>query len=136
MPVWSVGPASGDGPWRELDLKGLKAHGDAYVVLLEGVSDRNQAEALKGALVGAPRDRLPQPAQDEFYWADLIGLEVVNEAGVVLGRVHGLIETGANDVLQVRDDQGEERLLPFVDAVIRSVDRVARRIDVTWGADW
>ncbi len=134
MPVWWVGREGG--PWREVGLKGLKAHGDGVVVLLDGVPDRTAAEAHKGLLVGAPREQLPMPDEDEFYWADLVGLAVVNSAGEALGKVAGLIETGANDVLRVVGDDGNERLLPFVDAVVLEVDRVGGVIRVEWGADW
>ncbi|WP_375803779.1 ribosome maturation factor RimM [Azonexus sp.] len=134
MPVWWV--ARDGEPWREVALKGLKVHGDGLVVALEGVADRTAAEALKGVLVGAPRAALPVAGEDEFYWADLFGLEVVNTAGERLGTVAGLIETGANDVLQVVDDDGGERLLPFVAAVVLAVDRAARQIRVEWGSDW
>ncbi|WP_298393735.1 ribosome maturation factor RimM [uncultured Azonexus sp.] len=134
MPVWWIGREGG--PWREVGLKGLKAHGDGIVVLLDEVPDRTAAEALKGTLVGAPRDMLPPPADDEFYWGDLLGLVVVNEADETLGTVAGLIETGANDVLRVVAGDGTERLLPFVEAVVLAVEKEAGRIRVAWGSDW
>lgn len=134
MPVWWIGREGG--PWREVGLKGLKAHGDGIVVLLDEVPDRTAAEALKGTLVGAPRDMLPPPADDEFYWGDLLGLVVVNEADETLGTVAGLIETGANDVLRVVAGDGTERLLPFVEAVVLVVEKEAGRIRVAWGSDW
>lgn len=134
MPVWWLGKEGG--PWREVGLKGLKVHGDGLVVLLEDVPDRTAAEALKGTLVGAPRDALPSTDDDEFYWADLIGLEVVNSGGETLGKVAGLLETGANDVLRVVAEDGTERLLPFVEAVVLAVEKEAGRIRVEWGSDW
>lgn len=134
MPVWWLGKEGG--PWREVGLKGLKVHGDGLVALLEGVPDRTAAEALKGALVGAPRDALPSTGDDEFYWGDLIGLEVVNSGDESLGKVAGLLETGANDVLRVVAEDGAERLLPFVEAVVLAVEKEAGRIRVEWGCDW
>lgn len=134
MPAWWVG--SDGGPWRETGLVSLKAHGGGLVVLLEGVSDRTAAEALKGMLVAAPREALPATGVDEFYWADLVGLDVVNGDGERLGRVAGLIETGANDVLRVVAEDGSERLLPFVAAVVQGVEKEAGRIRVEWGLDW
>ena len=134
MPVWWVG--SEGGPWREYGLKALKAHGEGLVVLLDGVPDRTAAEAMKGLLVGAPRAALPKTEEDEFYWVDLVGLEVINTAGERLGKVAGLIETGANAVLRVVDDSGLERLLPFGSAVIQAVEGEAGRIRVAWGSDW
>jgi len=79
---------------------------------------------------------LPETDKDEFYWADLIGLEVINTAGERLGKVAGLIETGANDVLRVVGDDEAERLLPFVSAVVLAVEKEAGVIRVEWGSDW
>ncbi len=134
MPVWWIGTEGG--PWHEYDLKALKVHGEGLVVLLEGVADRTVAEAMKGLLVGAPRAALPKTEEGEFYWADLVGLDVINTAGERLGQVAGLIETGANAVLRVVGDDGVERLLPFVSAVVQTVEREAGRIRVEWGSDW
>lgn len=134
MPVWWLGREGGE--WREVRLKQLRVHGDGVVALLDGVNDRTGAEALKGLLIGAPREALPATDEDEFYWADLVGLEVVNTAGVSLGRVESLIETGANDVLNVVGADGTERLLPFVEAVVLAVEKEAGRIRVEWGEDW
>ena len=134
MPVWWIGKEGG--PWREVKLKGLKSHSDGVVVLLDAVPDRTAAEVLKGLLVGVPREALPATDEDEYYWADLIGLAVVNTAGDQLGKVAGLIETGANDVLQVRAEDGTERLLPFVESVVLAVEKDAGRIRVEWGSDW
>lgn len=133
MPVWWVQLA---GVWQPVGLKQLKSHAQGLVVWLDGVTDRALAEKLKGTLVGAPRADLPATDGDEYYWADLIGLQVINGEGCCLGRIAGLIETGAHDVLQVRDEAGHERLLPFVDAVVHEVDRQAGLVKVTWGADW
>ena len=137
LPVWQVGKESGS--WQGYELQGLKAHGDGFVVAFAGVADRTAAEAMKGMLVGAPRAALPAVPEDEFYWADLVGLKVVNQAGESLGRVDGLIETGANDVLRVVDtDAAEsvERLLPFVAAVVGKVDVAAGVVHVDWERDW
>jgi 16S rRNA processing protein RimM len=79
------------------------------------------------------------PAEGEYYWGDLVGLAVENEAGEALGAVAGLISTGAHDVLQVRDGEGEEaaeRLIPFVAAYVLDVDLATRRIRVAWQKDW
>jgi len=134
MPVWWV-CREGE-PWRECRLKGLKAHANGVVVLIEGIEDRSAAEAAKGLLVGAPREALPTTDEDEFYWADLVGLEVVNAADERLGKVAGLIETGANAVLRVVGEDGNERLLPFVAAVVLAVEKEAGLIRVEWGSDW
>jgi 16S rRNA processing protein RimM len=80
------------------------------------------------------RDDLPPPEENEFYWSDLIGLKVVNTAGVELGKVASLLQTGANDVLVVTGER--ERLIPFVKQVVVDVDKAAAVIQVDWGADY
>jgi 16S rRNA processing protein RimM len=123
--------------WQAAAVRDSREQGGTLLALLEGVADRTAALGLKGKYIGAPREVLPPPAQDEFYWGDLVGLAVFNESGEKLGEVSGLIESATHDVLVVRDDQrGVERLMPFVAAVIRRVDMVGRTIRVAWGADW
>jgi 16S rRNA processing protein RimM len=112
-----------------------KVHNHYLLACLEGVDDRTGAEALMGLDVAVLREEMPEAEDDEFYWDDLIGLEVVNVQGEALGQVAGLLETGANDVLQVRDGD-QERLIPFVDAVIQQVDLEAGRLVVDWGLDY
>ena len=134
MPVWWI--AREGEPWRECKLKSLKAHSNGVVVLLDGVADRTTAESMKGVLVGAPREALPTTEKNEFYWTDLVGLAVINTADERLGKVVGLIETGANAVLRVLGEDNVERLLPFVSAVVLAVEKEAGQIRVEWGSDW
>lgn len=121
--------------WRPYALRECKAHGNILVAALDGVDDRNGSEALKGMLVGAPRSALPETVEDEYYWADLTGLAVVNTAGESLGTVAGLMSTGAHDILRVVAGD-VERLIPFVKAYVLEVDSVARVIRVDWQKDW
>lgn len=137
MRRWWLGRESDPQPqWREVKLVRCRAHSGALVAQFEELSDRTAAESLRGMLVGAPRSELPATGKDEYYWADLIGLEVVNVRGQRLGSVLGLIETAANDVLRVGGEDGMERLLPFVAAVVLEVDLSARSIRVDWETDW
>lgn len=136
MLLWWMRDEHVDSDWQAFSLKQCRMHGGDVVVSLEGIADRNAAEACKGWLVGAPREALPATSDDEFYWADLIGLDVVNGQDESLGKVEGLIETGANAVLRVLDTDGVERLLPFVGAVVLAVDKAGGRIRVDWGRDW
>lgn len=137
MRTWWLAPDADavESGWREAPVLTARVHGDAVVAQLDGVSDRDGAEALEKMYVGAPRSSMPPPDAGEYYWADLIGLAVVNEASVSLGKVANLLETGANDVLVVRDGE-RERLLPFVEHVVREVDIPGRRIRVDWQLDW
>jgi len=125
--------------WSQHELRGFRPHGKGFVVAFVGADDRSAAEALDGRFIGAPREALPKPGKDEYYWGDLVGLSVEDEAGDTLGTVTGLLSTGAHDVLQVVDGEGEaaqERLIPFVAAYVLDVDLAARRIRTAWQKDW
>lgn len=137
LPHWWVGQ-EGLAPefWRPTRVIKCKAHGDVLIAELECLPDRNASEAAHGVLVGVPRAVLPAAAKDEYYWGDLIGLDVINTRDQSLGCVLGLIETSANDVLRVGYGENKERLLPFVAAVVLDVDLTARCIRVDWEMDW
>lgn len=130
-PQWQVGQEDG---WQSRTVEVAKVHGGAVVAKLEGVADREQAAALQGMRIAVSRDDFPEPATDEFYWTDLVGLKVVNAAGVTLGSVTRVFETGANDVLVVEGER--ERLLPFIAPVVRQVDIAGGTIIVDWDADY
>ncbi|MEK8085618.1 ribosome maturation factor RimM [Aquabacterium sp. A3] len=125
---------------RFLQVRQAREQGDAIVVTAQGVDDRSTAESLKGARVFVSRSAFPTPDDDEFYWIDLIGLDVLNREGEALGRVAGLIETGPHCVLrceaQAADGSAIERLIPFVSAYIDSVSLAERRIVADWGLDY
>jgi 16S rRNA processing protein RimM len=136
--LWLHRDADGD-DWQSYDLKGLRYHAKGWVAQLGGVDDRDTAEKLEGFFVGAPREALPETLPGEYYWSDLIGLRVENQHGEGLGRVCRLIESGANAVLVVGEGEGDkaqERLLPFVAAVVKDVDPVQGCIRVEWERDW
>ena len=137
LPYWWCGQ-EGMAPelWRPTRVLRCKAYGEQLVAELECLADRNASEAAHGVLVGVPRAALPPAAKDEYYWADLIGLEVRNTGDRLLGRVLGLIETPANAVLRVGDGEKDEQLLPFVAAVVLDVDLAAKTVRVDWEADW
>lgn len=129
---WLVG-AAGDRCARRVAATAVS--GKALVARLEGVEDRDAAAALRHAEIAVPREALPDPAPGEWYWADLEGLAVETVAGVPLGRVDHLLETGANDVLVVRGER--ERLIPWVmEHTIRDVDPGQGRIVVDWDPDF
>ncbi|WP_373379542.1 ribosome maturation factor RimM [Cupriavidus nantongensis] len=117
-----------------------REHSGTVVAQAAGVADRNLAEALRGRRVWIRRADFPAPEEDEFYWVDLIGCSVSNEQGELLGEVSGLIDNGAHQILQVAfvqpDGKAGERLIPFVDAFLRTVDIAGKRIVVDWGLDY
>jgi 16S rRNA processing protein RimM len=99
---------------------------------VNGVSDRTQAEALKGIDLYVPRERMPAPAEGEFYFEDLKGLEAVAADGKTIGKVTAVVNYGAGDILEIRvSDGGHTALVPFMEAYIGAVDLAAGRITVT-----
>lgn len=126
-----------EGNWRLTRVLEMEARlKGTLVALLEGCGDREQAFAMRGQLVAVPRASLPDAGDDEFYWADLMGMTVSGLDGVDLGTVQNLLSTGSNDVLVVKGPDGVERLIPFVAAFIVKVDKMARSITTLWGLDY
>ncbi|MBF0143833.1 MAG: 16S rRNA processing protein RimM [Magnetococcales bacterium] len=125
----SAGPA-GRGAWRKIRLLGTRWQAGQVIARLEGISQREEANALKGNRVWVPRDELPPPEEDQYYWSDLIGCAVVDASGAPLGRVRSMMATGANDVLIVQGPEGE-RLFPFTKEVVPVVDIAGKRLQVT-----
>jgi len=112
-------------------VRDTKVHSGTLLAKLEGIDNPEQAKTLKGQAVSIPR---PQAGEGRYYWSDLVGLEVVNEKGVVLGAVKQMSSNGAHDVMEVAGER--TRLLPFVPSYIKQVDLPGRRIEVEWEADW
>ncbi|MGZ3439666.1 MAG: ribosome maturation factor RimM [Polyangia bacterium] len=100
---------------------------DEWLVTLDGVGDRNAAEALRGRKVRLPRASVPVAA-DELLVADLVGCKVYDVAGTALGEVTGSFDSGAHEVLEVRAPDRKEFMLPFIDEFIREVDTDGKRI--------
>jgi 16S rRNA processing protein RimM len=149
---WFVQPPEAVGPlvvdrasaWPSmLRVVQAKEHGDGVVATAHDVVDRTAAEALKGARIYVSRASFPTPEEGEFYWVDLIGLDVFDRQNALLGTVVGLIETGPHCVLRIHPtgsgdaaDEAvaakDEILIPFVGAYVDGVDLPARRVQVDW----
>ncbi|MBA8734576.1 ribosome maturation factor RimM [Chromobacterium violaceum] len=132
-PTWWLGK---NGSWKPYAFENGAVQPKALAAKLEGVDDRDAAEALRGTQIAIPRSELPEAGDGEYYWADLIGLSVVNQQGETLGKVDSLLETGANDVLVVKGGDGQQRLIPFVDQYVLEVVSAEGRILVDWGLDY
>lgn len=125
-------------------VKRARLHSGDVVATLVEVADRDMAEALKGAAVFIPRSQFPKlDDEDEFYWADLIGLAVENQQGESLGVVHDMMSNGPQSILRVTPAaapdgslSGDERLIPFVSQFVIKVDKAAKKIIVDWGLDY
>ena len=127
-----------------ITVEEAKIHSDSVVVKIDGLDDRNDAEGLRGCRIFLPRSAFPKASKDEYYWVDLIGLNVVNRESVALGCVRDLMATGPNSVLCVEyqttqedgSNKDEERMIPFVSAYVDSVDIAGKLITVDWQPDY
>ena len=121
-----------------------KTHSDSVVAKIDGLDARDDAEALRGCRIFLPRSAFPKASKDEYYWVDLIGLNVVNREGIALGCVRDLMATGPNSVLcveyqAVQEDgssKSDERMIPFVSAYVDTVDIAGKLITVDWQPDY
>jgi len=114
---------------RSFDLTLGRPVKGGYAARLSGIATKEQADALRGTQIFADRDRLPSLPDDEFYHADLIGLEVVDTGGQVLGRVRAVHDHGAGDLLEVHGPGLKSTvLLPFTNACVPTVDLAAGRL--------
>ena len=122
--------------WEKIELQDSRVQGKYITLKLKGCDDRNSAEKLMGKNISVYRSQLPElKAEEEFYWADLVGLSVENLLGVKLGLVDHLIETGSNDVLVVIGNK--EHLVPFIwDDVVREVRFEENKIMVDWDPEF
>ena len=127
-------------PTQLLRVREAREHADTVVASAHGIDDRSAAEALRGARIFVPRSSFPSAGTDEYYWVDLLGLDVVNREGVALGQVRDLMSTGPQTVLVLAAPQPDgttlERMIPFVSAYVDTVDLAARRITVDWQTDY
>jgi 16S rRNA processing protein RimM len=128
---------------RDVEKLQAKVHGGDVVAQLMGISGRDLAEQLQGATVQVARSHFPALDKDEFYWVDLIGLDVENLEGQQLGQVADLMDNGAHPILRVvppgeqaPDQKPQEMLIPFVDRIVQNVSLEKKKIVVDWGLDY
>lgn len=129
------------GDVRKVKVLKSKAHGNGLVAYIEGFNDRDQAKLLADSLIKIDISELPKLSDGEYYWHQLEGLQVVTVDDKLLGRVHHMMETGANDVFVVKKCKGsidtKERLVPYLpDQVVKSVDLDAGRVVVDWDPEF
>lgn len=130
--VAAYGPVSDESGARRFRLELQPGTGSAkagqVIARIDGICDRDAAEALKGTRLHVPRSALPPPEADEFYHADLIGLVVESLDGEQLGRIRAIDDFGAGDMLTVQGDDGREIVLPFTRTVVPQIDVAGGRI--------
>lgn len=102
---------------------------------IEGIDTRDDAMRFQEQVLYIKREDLPQ-LDNEYYWHELIGLTVTNQHGQLLGKITEMMETGANDVIVIQDDNGKETLIPYVmSRFVLSVDMMAGEMQVDWVDD-
>ncbi len=130
---------------RAVKVRTAKFHSGDVTATLVDLSERDLAEALKGATVQVSRADFPALTEDEYYWTDLIGMDVVNLEGEALGKVTDMMHNGAQSILRITpapavdaplDAKVEERMVPFVDQFVKTVDQNAKLITLDWGLDY
>lgn len=127
--------------FRPVKVLEWRPQGKGLVARLDLAPDRTAAEALKNLEIWVPKSALPELEEGDYYWSDLVDLEVRTEAGLVLGVVDGLMETGSNDVVVVKAAKGSidgrERVIPWLPGtVVKKVDLVGRLITVDWDPEF
>lgn len=136
-PVWIL---RRDNDIKQITLTSCRPQGKALVAKIEGLDDREVARTFTGYEICVPRSELPVLEDDEFYWNQLEGLKVINQDQQLFGIVDHLLETGANDVFVVKPCAGsiddQERLLPYTQQCVQSVDLTAGEMHVEWDADF
>lgn len=120
--------------WQTVTIEEGKWHSNHIIVKLPGCNDRNLAQTYTNKEIFIAASQLPPPKKNEYYWKDLVGLEVINKTNENLGVVESLLATGANDVLVVKGDKS--RLIPYIKDVILQVDLEQKRILVDWESDF
>ncbi|WP_430459879.1 ribosome maturation factor RimM [Thalassolituus sp. LLYu03] len=130
-----------NGQWREYKVVNSQLQTKGLAVALEGVNDRDAALALSQVEIAVPTSELPELEEDEYYWFQLEGLNVVNTAGQLLGQVKELFDSGGgNQVLVVDSCEGsvdrQQRLIPYADSIVLEVDLEGGEIQVDWEADF
>jgi 16S rRNA processing protein RimM len=124
-----------NGKWTPYKVEKYSSNDNVTNVKFTSITNRDEAIALKGTVVGIKRQNFPNLSDNEYYQADLIGLNVTNIDNQFLGKVENLMDTGANAVLIVKDDK-LERMIPFVSVYVISVNLDKKQIIVDWGLDY
>jgi 16S rRNA processing protein RimM len=119
-------------------VKQAKMHSGTVVMALDGITDRDQAEALKGARILVGREVFPAAESDSYYWVDLIGCAAHNLQGEHLGTVIDITDNGAHGIIALGDTESKmvKQLIPFVKEVVQNVDLPNKLLTLDWQADW
>ena len=137
MQPWYMKTATGMKP---LTVKAWRVQGAGIVAQFEQVPDRNVAETMNGVTLWVEQDVLPETGEDEYYWSDLIGVQVFNEEDEYLGDITEMFETGAHDIMRVAATSEsldeEERLIPWHKQTVIAVNMTAKTMVAAWPSDY
>jgi 16S rRNA processing protein RimM len=120
--------------WIGMPLEEFELHAKGPVAKLAGCEDPESVRRLRGADIAVTREALGEAEEGTMYRVDLVGLQVKDQSGAVLGRVEGFFDTGDTGVMVVKGER--ERMIPFVPEYVKAVDRASRSITVDWKADY
>jgi len=126
--IVGYGPLETRDGGRRFDIDTWRPSKDLLIVHFAGIGDRDAAETLNGTDLYVGRERLPEPDEDEFYHADLIGLNAVGQDGVVMGTVIAIQDFGAGDLLEIKPPVGPSVYLPFTRDAVPEIDLAGRRV--------
>ncbi len=122
------------GQWQEIEITEMKTQGKGIIAKLANCHNPEQARNYTNDAIAIFRHQLPELPPEEYYWADLIGLRVINQQGIDFGIVDHLFTTGSNDVMVIKGDR--QRLVPYINSAIQLVDITDKKIIVDWDADF
>lgn len=129
----SYGPLETEDGCRTFKVLNARMQGDMVIAKIDGIADRDQAAAVTNLRLFVPRERLPAPDTNEFYYSDLIGLRAEDEAGAVLGTVRGVENFGAGDLLDIAREGADSVHVPFTDEFVPTVDIAGGRVVIAPG---
>ena len=135
LAVLHYGPLATKDGGRAFEVTKAREARDHLVATIKGVTDRNAAEKLNGLELYIARDQLPEPEDDEYYHADLIGLAAETTTGEPLGRVLAIHNFGAGDIIEIAPPSGITMMLPFSNAVVPTVDIKGGRVVIELPAE-
>jgi 16S rRNA processing protein RimM len=128
--------------WKKAEITDGRLQGKGVVVHIKGYDNREAAEELIGCAIGIHRENLEKLPENEYYWVDLMGLNVINQQGIVLGKIVNMLPTTANDVMVVKHQQKQEGiqqeyLIPYImGQFVLNVDLESREMQVDWDVDF
>lgn len=121
---------------RSFEVERAREQKTVVITKFKGITDRNQAEELNGIDLFIDRDQLPEPEEDEFYYSDLTGLDVIDHNGEILGKIIAVQDFGAGDLLEVRPKRGRSFYVPFTKEFVPEIDLENGRVNVDLPEDY